>query len=312
MEKTGNIEKINKLQSTFDNNYTACSLTKKQMVNEDFELIQSWCIKEGWNIGKHDSMLYQQIDPKGHFLFFNKQHVVGSMSLVKHDHQLFTVGPFIVRDSERSKGYGAQIWQQVITRLTYYPEATVLLYAVRKQIPRYQDEGFKSYQNHLRWVINTSHFSFEQHKHIPHPITSKSLDAIAEYDRKIFGFCRKNTLTHALSAPSIKGYMIKLDNHIEGYGLIRPCIHGHRIGPLYANSLDIAKQLLLKLLEVSGGESVIIDMPEMNTLGQTLMQSINAKRDTLCDTVMMIKGNLPSEYEFNIFKNYGLFSLEIG
>jgi len=304
--------KNNEIQLKIQENHSSCALSKKQMNIEDFMVVQSWCMKEGWNVGKYDNTFYYQIDPKGHFLFFKEQNPIGSMSLVKHSNQFFTIGPFIVIESERGIGYGSQIWQQVITRLNNYPDANVLLYAVPQQIARYQEEGFKPCQNHLRWVINSPLFSSEKDQHQVYPVSLKSLNRIFEFDQNIFGYCRKNTLTSVLSHPQINGYYVEADNTIVGYGLIRPCIHGYRIGPLYANNADIAKLLLMKLVAIAGRENIILDIPEMNVTGQKLMLSLGAKRDISCDTMMMVKGNLSSEFEFNIEKNYGLFSLEIG
>ncbi len=292
-------------------NLIPSSLTIQAMTSNDFELVKNWCLREGWNVGLYDAAINFQTDINGHFILFDEERPVASMSLVKHSDYLFTIGPFIVEKSARNKGYGAKIWQQVTARLQGYPNASVLLYAVPEQMKRYVQEGFEPCYTNLRWVINPVQVSSKPFDK-PKPITPCNLDKIAKYDEKIFTVSRKKSFAEALSNPEIKGYFIEVDNQTKGYGFIRPCMHGFRIGALYSDTPEIAKNLLLNLLELAGKESVIIDMPEINQAGHDLMVEIGAKRNKTCDTIAMVKGTLSAEYKYHLDKNFGLFSLEIG
>ncbi len=64
-----------------------------------------------------------------------------------------------------------------------------------------------------------------------------------------------------------------MDNgRIAGYGVMRACKIGFRIGPLFADSLSIAGKLLRILLGQAGvGIPVFIDVPEINAHGVKLM-----------------------------------------
>ena len=123
---------------------------------------------------------------------------------------------------------------------------------------------------------------------------------------------RENILLEALSYPDTKGLFFQDDNKIKGYGLIRPCISGFRIGPLLADNLEVARCILMELLEYSGSKNVIIDIPGINKDGQTLMIEFNATHDEQFDTIAMLKSGSFIKYKPDMRKNYGIFSLEIG
>jgi hypothetical protein len=299
---------------TRDNKHTHSKLAilnMRQMNDEDFKTVRNWCVKENWNLGSYDSSIYLYTDPGAHFIFFDNETPVGSISLTKHDDSLFTVGPFIVNAEYRGKGHGRTIWSMAMRRMTRYPNASILLYSVIDQVNLYQSYGFKPQYKNIRWNLSGG----TQHVHQTvqcEPLTPEILYEIIKYDRKIFAASREKILCASQNYSDIKGFFVKVDNQIKGYGLIRPCISGLRIGPLFADNLEIAKCILAALLERAGSESVIIDMPEVNDTGRDLMLIFNANRDEIFDTVVMLKGGFFSENELDMRKNYGIFSLEIG
>jgi GNAT superfamily N-acetyltransferase len=293
-------------------NPVAIELQMSIMNYEDFKIVRTWCIQEGWNLGLYDASIYFKTDQDGHFLFFDKKKPVGSISLVKHDDHLFTLGPYIVDREYRGQGYGAVIWEKAMARLDSYPDARVLLYAIDAQMRRYQKEGFNPlYKNH-RWNLNPQHHLLSKPKMPCSPLTLELIAKITEYDKIIFTASREKTIQEALTYPEIKGFVIQKDNCITAFGLIRPCLKGYRVGPLFADTQEMAHSLLVNLLKQAGSENVLIDMPNRNKEGEALMIEFNATRDEQHDTIAMVKGTLVPEYERNLRKNYGIFSLEIG
>ncbi|XP_070540768.1 holothin acyltransferase-like [Ptychodera flava] len=54
------------------------------------------------------------------------------------------------------------------------------------------------------------------------------------------------------------------DRDILGYGVVRPCIEGHMIGPLYALNTAITQPLLLTLSSLVPDKTIYIDALEEN------------------------------------------------
>ena len=51
---------------------------------------------------------------------------------------------------------------------------------------------------------------------------------------------------------------------LDGYGVIRPCQQGYKIGPLFAATAEIADSLYRGLADHARGETVFLDVPENN------------------------------------------------
>jgi len=60
------------------------------------------------------------------------------------------------------------------------------------------------------------------------------------------------------------------NGHLTGYGVVRPCRQGYKIGPLFADSKDIAEELFRGLSTRVSGSGVYIDVPEDNQAAMAL------------------------------------------
>ena len=55
------------------------------------------------------------------------------------------------------------------------------------------------------------------------------------------------------------------DSQILGYGLVRQCYRGHKIGPLFANTPEIGESIFSSLTNrVPEGSPIFLDVPEVN------------------------------------------------
>lgn len=63
---------------------------------------------------------------------------------------------------------------------------------------------------------------------------------LASYDRMNFPAERKEFLQKWITLPESKSIAYIKNNKIEGYGVLRVSADGYRLGPLYADSYEIA------------------------------------------------------------------------
>lgn len=281
------------------------------MEPEDFRVINQWCIDEGWNLGRDDSDTFYKIDPQGHFIM-KKKEAIASLSLVKHTPLFFTLGPFIVKKEYRKRGIGETLWNHAMSRMNQeLPEALIALYAVPAQVSRYQKSGFTPLFTNQRWYLESRTQNKADDTSYCHPLNLKLIPAVSVYDSKNYIASREFLLTEMLKKPNVNGFIFIDDNTIKGFGIIRPCVRGFRIGPLVADTQEIAQSLINSLLKLSNQESVFLDVPECNQEALALLR-LNGLRKTEEDTITMIKGSRPTSYIKNWERQYGLFSLEIG
>ncbi len=102
-----------------------------------------------------------------------------------------------------------------------------------------------------------------------------------------------------------------MDKKLIGYGVIRPCRNGHKIGPLFAENRQAAEALLSALLAGSGigdgSGAVFLDVPEPNQASVELAQDLGLA--PVFETARMYTGRAPA---IAIGKIFGVTSFELG
>jgi GNAT superfamily N-acetyltransferase len=278
----------------------------------DFMEINQWCIDEGWNIGLHDSEIYYKIDPIGHHIV-KANESIASLSLIKHSSTFFTLGPFIVHKSYRGQGVGETLWNVALSRMNQeHPDAHIALYSVSEQVERYKKAGFVPVLNIQRWYINSNQLIYPSMSDKCTLITNKLIPSVSEYYQNHYVTNRELLFKNLLLKPETNGLVFMDDNVIKGFGFIRPCVRGFRIGALVADTSEIAQTLIAGLLVFAQSAPVFIDVPGSNPHGINCMNAFHAVRAPQEDTIMMIKGTGYSSYLKQREQHYGLFSLEIG
>ena len=95
---------------------------------------------------------------------------------------------------------------------------------------------------------------------------------------------------------------------MAGYGVIRACIRGYKIGPLFAGSEAVAEALFAALVgSVAAGSEISIDPPEAN--GAATAFAEQAGMAPVFETARMYKGAAP---DLPIDRIFGLTTFELG
>lgn len=285
---------------------TQPKLTVKNMSVDDLVSVIGWCEEEGWNIEKKDALIYHRIDPKGHLLFLKDGNPIGAISVIRHTKKFLTLGPFIVKKEYRHQGYGAQIWQTAMELIQN--NSNISLHAVPLQIQRYKNQGFKSQYANQGWTM-TSALSLKKEIVDAQSITPEWLPTIVYYDKSVFGVSRKKLLKEVFKLPYIHGVLLNNNSQITGFGFIRPCADGFRVGPLFADTLEQAKEIFSYLIAGTDQKEIIIDIPTKNPFSILFAEYFLLTPITCGETNTMLKGDA---FEQNLNKNFGAFSLEIG
>ena len=97
------------------------------------------------------------------------------------------------------------------------------------------------------------------------------------------------------------------DGQLLGFGVMRPCLNGWRIGPLFADSIEVADALLQSCQLSSKGMPIFLDVPDNNPPAITLCEKYKMQEVFGC--VRMYYGPAPLLDSRRIF---GVTTLEIG
>ncbi len=111
------------------------------------------------------------------------------------------------------------------------------------------------------------------------PVSDVPFDALLDYDSLHFPSRRENFLRAWISHEGCSAFA-KLDDSgtIMGYGVMRPCFTGSKIGPLFASTPGIAGNIFNDLLVTVGETPVFFDLPEPNTHALDIARSHGMSR----------------------------------
>lgn len=272
----------------------------KEASLEDMEFILSLARDEGWNPGIHDALPFYSADPKGFFIGEIGSKKIGCISVVAYNECYSFLGFYIVVPEYRGKGYGLELWNHGIQHLG---NRTIGLDGVIAQQAAYERSSFELYYRNIRYQGTVK----SQSSNLLVDAQTLPLESLVQYDKPIFGVERKrfldkwinNSETYSLAKTGREGLL--------GYGTIRKCGIGWKIGPLFADDISIAKELFEGLCYKTGGAPVFLDIPEINNNALELVQHHSMQK--VFETVRMYKGTPPAQ---RLEKVFGVTTYELG
>jgi GNAT superfamily N-acetyltransferase len=279
-------------------NYTIRTMDRKEV-----DIAIEWAAMEGWNPGFHDADCYFTADPNGFFIGLIGDEPIATISAIKYGASFGFLGFYIVKPEYRGKGYGIQIWNAA---LKYLEGRNIGLDGVVAQQDNYKKSGFKLAYRNIRYEGVFS---------CPLPPGSEILalsklafETIDAYDRPFFPENRSQFIKSWINQPDGYSLGIMQNGKLSGYGTIRACRIGYKIGPLFADNPQLAESLFLALKsKVISSEPVFLDVPAVNQPALALAERYNMK--VSFETARMYTGERPDTPVHHLF---GVTSFEVG
>jgi ribosomal protein S18 acetylase RimI-like enzyme len=272
----------------------------RPMTPGEVELSLEWAASEGWNPGKHDARCFRAADPNGFFIGTLQGEPVGCISAVAYDERFGFIGLYLVKPEFRGMGLGMRIWQHGVA---YLGNRNVGLDGVVAQQANYRKSGFRLAYRNIRFqsvvegavgarVSRVSELPFNQ---------------LSNYDQRFFPACRARFLREWVGQADSVALAVVQDARITGYGVLRACVAGYKIGPLFADNEQIAEELLGALSVSVPGELITLDVPETNPAAIALAERHGMTR--IFETARMYTKALPALPVDHVF---GVTSFELG
>ncbi len=281
-----------------DGNFSIRTMTRNEV-----DLAVEWAAQEGWNPGRYDAQCYYIADSTGFLIGMLNNEPAATISAVKYGDTFGFLGFYIVHPQHRGKGLGIQIWNE---GLKYLAGRNVGLDGVVAQQEKYMKTGFKlAYRN-----IRFEGYGGENGSGNPAivPLSSISFEAVRDYSSKFFPEDRSDFLRCWIYQPESYASGILHNSRLAGYGVLRSCRTGYKIGPLFADDAELAELLFLELKsKVGSSEQVYLDVPEINSHGIDLAERYKMK--AAFETARMYSREFP---EINIKQTFGVTSFEVG
>lgn len=277
------------------------ALKIRPMTLADLELSLKWAATEGWNPGIYDAEAFYAADSGGFLMGEINGEPISSISAVRYDETFGFIGLYIVKQNWRGQGFGLKTWNAGLNLLG---NRNIALDGVLAQVDNYRKFGFEPAYRHVRYEglgIGTN-----INKNLI-PLADIAIEKIINYDRQYFPTPRPQFLQKWINQPENTALGFVKNDDLFGYGVLRKCRNGYKIGPLFAEDIEIAETLFLGLINNAQNQPIFLDIPDTNTQGIFLAQKYTMQPVFEC--VRMYTKGRP---KIDINKVFGVTTLELG
>lgn len=277
-------------------------VTIERMTRSEVDVALEWAQKEGWNPGIHDAECFYHADPDGFYAAKIDCEIVGTISVVKYSWDFAFEGLYIVKPEFRGRGIGLELQKFA---LTICQDCNLGLDGVLAMQQKYELDGFRFAYNNTRYI---GVISGEVSTRCV-PIQRQDFGEIASFDLQCVAVDRSGFLDCWLFQKDAASMLTRneVTGKISGYGVIRKCIQGHKIGPLFADDAKTAELLFNSLMSTVPNELISIDVPQPNIRAAELAQKKHMQ--PAFNTVRMYTKTAP---QTQLNKIYGITTFELG
>lgn len=286
-------------------------LVIRGMTRAEVDVLIDWAALEGWNPGLHDAAIFWAHDPDAFIAAELQGELIGGGAITAYGDEFGFMGFFIVRPEFRGHGYGNALWLARRDRLRarLRPGATLGMDGAFEMEPYYARGGFVRSHRDIRFSseIPSGQIAPASDGGGLVPLRDVDFDDILAYDRSCFPARRETFLRAWVNQPDSLALASRLEGRLVGYGVVRRCRSGCKIGPLFADDLAAATGLYHGLARFAAGGPLFLDVPENNPAALALAQ--NEGMTEVFGCARMYLGVPPAIADARVF---GVTTFELG
>jgi GNAT superfamily N-acetyltransferase len=278
------------------------ALTIRTMRPDEISIAVDWAAAEGWNPGLADAACFASTDPEGFLIGELDGKPAATVSCVNYGARFAFLGFYIVREDLRGRGYGLRIWNAAIA---HAGTRVIGLDGVTAQQENYRKSGFALAYANVRYGGTVAAPAAPRADVIA--LSDVPMAAVEADDATVFPAPRSAFLRAWIGAPGHVGCATVRDGRLAGWGVIRPCRNGFKIGPLVADDRATAEAVLSALLARVGGGEIFLDVPGINVEAIALAQDFGLA--PVFETARMYTGAIAP---LRLERVFGVTSFELG
>jgi GNAT superfamily N-acetyltransferase len=274
----------------------------RTMRPEEISIAVNWAAAEGWNPGLADDVYFAAADALGFFIGEVDGAPAATVSCVNYGDAFAFLGFYIVRPDLRGRGYGLRICDAAIAHAR---PRVIGLDGVVAQQDNYRKSGFRLAHANVRYGGTVAAPAAPQNAVIA--LAELPFASVEAYDATVFPAPRAAFLRRWIEAPGHVGRALLRDGRLAGWGVIRPCRRGHKVGPLFADDRGAAEAVLTALLASISEDEIFLDVPAMNRDAVALAQDFGLA--PVFETARMYTGAIP---KLQLDRVFGVTTFELG
>jgi len=247
----------------------------RNMTRAEVDALIEWAAREGWNPGLHDAELFWATDPEAFIAAELEGELIGGGAITSYAGEFGFMGFFIMRPEFRGRGLGNQLWQARRERLLarLHPGASIGMDGVFDMQDYYARGGFVFSHRNLRFRAEIGESPAHPDKEEVVALSALPFDDVAAYDRRCFPAPRPTFLKGWIAQPDALALGLRRNGHLAGYGVVRRCREGCKVGPLFADDGAVAEALYGRLAAFAAGGPLFLDAPEYNPAAMALVRA---------------------------------------
>lgn len=276
----------------------------RTMTRHELDIAINWAAAEGWNPGLYDAESFYAADPNGFFVGLLNNQPIACISAVSYLNKFGFLGFYIVKPEHRGKGYGYKLWKKAVN---YLGNQNIGLDGVVAQQKNYQKSGFNLAYKNIRYEGKGSS---EICMNSPNLVKLSRIpfEKLIKYDAQFFPTPRPQFLSLWIQQPKSLAIGFVDNSRLKGYGVIRRCRTGFKVGPLFADNEKIAEKLFKTLRAFVGKNApVFLDVPQVNKVAVRLAEKYQMK--PMFETARMYTKEQPN---LPLSKIFGVTTFELG
>jgi GNAT superfamily N-acetyltransferase len=283
----------------------------RNMTRGELDQLITWAAREGWNPGLHDAAVFWATDPGAFIAAELRGELIGGGAITSYNAEFGFMGFFIMRPAHRGQGFGDMLWHARRDRLLarLHPGTSIGLDGVYAMQEYYARGGFAFSHRNIRFrtEIPADLPAAPANDESIVPLTAVPFDELMAYDRTCFPAPRPAFLRRWIAQPDALALGMQRDGMLRGYGVVRRCLEGSKIGPLFANDRETAEALYSRLASFAAGGQLFLDAPENNPAALELVMQHRMQEVFGC--ARMYLGPPPTLAHTRI---YGVTTFELG
>jgi len=222
----------------------------------DIDAGLSLCRASNWNQLAHDWEIFLHLSPDGCRVAMSEENIVGTVTTIRYQHFFSWIGMVLVDPGYRRQNIGTQLLQEALEILrseeTVKLDATAAGRAVYLKLNFVDEYGL----SRMNTVVDATGLEIS----FARPVQKEDLVLLSAFDREIFGADRQSLLEWMWECAPQYAFMLEEENKIQGYCFGRQGYNYMHIGPVIADNIDIAKNLVSASMQNCIGRPVIIDV----------------------------------------------------
>lgn len=263
-----------------------------------------WMRDAGWNPGLHDAETFITADPLGFLVGELDGQPIATVSGVRYDDTFGFIGCYIVSEPFRGQGYGLALHEAARRHLAGCTQGGD---GVLENVQKYQRIG-------RVFAHRNARYEFPRPRSVPAPdrplIDARQVpfDDLTLLDHTCFPAPRPAFLKAWINQSGSAAFAVRDASGLRGFGVIRPCFRGWKIGPLFAKDPAVAEDLFRGLIRhVPAGDPCVLDIPGPNEEAHRLVTR-HSMREVFA-TARMYTGPFP---KIRTEWVYGITTFELG